>query len=94
MAVVLAVDDAQPSVPISGTEVLVFAEAGWLSKVAYVPANSTTIFWDLGYLYDYLKRVHGSLELSKVQKELKELALSSDSPGQLHLRGKHFRPGS
>ena len=91
MALVLAVDSDEPCVPIAGTTVLVFAEAGWPSQVAYAPANSSTIFWDLGYLFDDLKGIHGSLEFSKVLKEFRETATSLNATAQLHLRGKHVR---
>lgn len=92
MALVLPADDVPPSVPIAGTKVLVFPSSeGWLSPVAYVPPRSETIFWDLGYLFDDLKRIQNSMEFSKLLKDVKSIANSLRVPHELHLRGKILR---
>lgn len=84
MALVLHAADAPPSVPITGTKVLVFPPSeGWLAQVAYVPPESETIFWDLGYLFDDLKRTHNSMEFSKLLKDIKETSNNMAIPRDL-----------
>ena len=92
MAIVLA-DESGASVPVENTKVLVFPSTdGWISQVAYAPANSSMLFWDLGYLYDDLKRVHTSLEFKQIVKEIKQFASDLQILDHLHLRGKVQRP--
>ena len=87
MALVLA----EPAVPVAA-EVLVFPPTdAWISQVAYAPANSTTLFWDLNYLHDELKLVHEALEFKQVLNEIKDVASKMQLPHDLHLRGKHLR---
>ena len=91
LAVVLAEADL-PSVPVADTKVLAFPAAeGWLSQVAYAPPRSQIIFWDLGYVFDDLKKVHSSFEFSKLVKDFKALSEKMGIPEQLHLRGKVLR---
>ena len=89
MAVVLA-EQVDPVLPIRDSKILVFPQVdGWISRVAYAPAATTTIYWDLGYLYDDLKGVHHSLEWKALLGEMKEMAKTL-SPTDLHLRGIKF----
>ena len=76
--------------PVENTKVLFFPSTdGWISQVAYAPANSSMLFWDLGYLYD---DVHTSLEFKQIVKEIKQLASDLQILDHLHLRGKVQRP--
>ena len=92
MAVVLA-EQVEPALPLRDSKVLVFPQAdGWISRVAYAPAATTTIYWDLGYLYDDLKGVHHGFEWTALLGEMKEVAMTL-SPTDLHLRGQVLRQG-